>query len=99
MWGFLKAIVQPIVSIVIAPYLLKKVLVTKTDKDRATIIEIMAVAAARQIVRENPDAEWAELIELMVRSLADEINFPQGSTARNRIVSAALDEVLAGAGR
>lgn len=92
MWGFFKAVAVTVVRTALLPYLLSKVIVTNVDKNRAGTAEIVARAAAAQIISEYPEAEWAQLVDLVIRELADGLDFDPPAAAKRRIAIAALRE-------
>lgn len=90
MFKILRGLIGPIVEIVIAPWLLSKVIRNQNDAARAQTIEIIARAAAAQLVAENPNAEWAKLVNLLILQLGDAI--PPGVRTDNAQVLRRVSE-------
>lgn len=92
MFRILRALIDPIVTIVLAPWLLSR-LRHPSDLQRAQMIETVAVALAAQLVIEYPTSPLADLVNQLVTRLAAAI--PPGFRTSNedvykRAASAAL---------
>jgi hypothetical protein len=99
MGSILKRLIGPLVDIVLIPWLLSSVLRTQRDRERAETIRIVAEAAAAQLVRERPEAEWAHLIGVLVRRISEglppaaRVDGPVAGTVYRRAAEAALAAV------
>ena len=68
----LKALIEPIVLIVIAPFIIKR-LVSPTDLQRAEVIERVANDLVNQVVAENPNSQPALLVQQFIRRLSEAV--------------------------
>ena len=80
MFGFFKALARTAVDLIVLPWLITQVIRTGRDKNRAQTIEIIARAAAAQVLAEFPQSEWAVLVDQIVRQLGDAL--PPSKAAR-----------------
>jgi len=81
MFSFLKTLIQPLVSLVLIPWLKQKVVVTQGDQARFDLIQSLAAEAADLIVLRDPNDETSKMIQTVV----DEVGaaFP---TSNNRVI-------------
>lgn len=68
-YELLKAIIEPLVLIVIAPFIISR-LRNPTDVQRAEVIERIANDVANQLVAENPNARPLLLLQQFVQRLS-----------------------------
>lgn len=69
MWGFLKGLIQPIVAVVLIPWLRTKVIRTEADQNRFYLIQSIADEAAAEVVQRRPDDTVAEMIQDVIKSV------------------------------
>lgn len=69
MWGFLKGLVQPIVGIVLIPWLKQKVIRTQADQNRFYLISSIAEEAAAEVVQRRPNDAVADLVQDVIRDV------------------------------
>ena len=81
MLGFLKTLIQPLVSMVLIPWLKQKVVVTKGDQARFDLIQALAGEAADLIVLRDPDDDTSLMIQRVIEEVGNA--FP---TSNNRVV-------------
>lgn len=65
-WGAVKLIAQPLISIYLLPYLAKKVIVTNTDQRRYDLIAGIAFEVAADFVQRYPEREYLELLDTVI---------------------------------
>jgi len=95
MGSILKRLIGPLVDIILIPWLQSQVLRTQRDRERAETIRIVAEAAAAQLVRERPEAEWAHLVGVLVRRISESLP-PSARVSEpivRRVAEAALSKI------
>ena len=90
----LRNLIPSIIELVIAPLLLPLVL---RNKARAEVIETVALAVASHLLVEFPTQEWAALVELAVRRLAEALP-PDARTSNTDVLKRAVIGALLKAG-
>lgn len=70
-WSAVKLIAQPLISVYLIPYLLKKVIITKTDQRRYDLIAAISFEVASDLVQRYPDKEWDDLFKAVVVQVRD----------------------------
>jgi len=73
MFKFLRPFIGILIDTVLIPYAARKWFVTNTDKQRAETGEIIARAAAAQVLAEYPDEDWAQLVQFIVTRIGDQL--------------------------
>lgn len=97
MVSILKKLIGPLVDIVLLPWLQSQVIRTQRDRERAETIKIVAEAAARQLVRELPNADWARLVNVLIIRIAQEL--PGSAATENpRVLKRVAEAALSVAG-
>lgn len=99
MWGLIRAIVTPVVQIVLIPWLASKVIVTSTDQKRYDLIAGIAKEAAEEAVLRLPGmqvddiiAEVVDQIRASVPTTAEEVIYRAAAAAVRRAVREYRDE-------
>lgn len=71
-WSIIETVLTPL-AVMAGGWLVQRVLKTPKDWERANTAEIVAQAAAAQLVRELPDARWDDLVQRLVNIIADQL--------------------------
>jgi hypothetical protein len=83
-------LVQPLAFVVVG-WLGTNVIKKPKDHERAATIEVIARAAAAQLVAEFPDKPWATLIEEIIAAIGDQIPTTNRVVARRAAAEALVD--------
>lgn len=71
-WNILESMLTPI-AVMAGGWLVQRVLKKPKDWERANTAQIIAQAAAAQLVRELPDARWDDLVQRLVSIISDQL--------------------------
>lgn len=92
-WGVLKTLIQPAVSLVLLPWLHGQVIQTQRDQRRFDLISAIAEEAAAEAVQRLPGSDEADLIRDVVEQVSG--SFPTSNEkVLYRAVSRAVREAV-----